>query len=363
MRHYKSILFLLFFTLTASISLADAIRRTHLFTRALAMGDAYTAVADSEETISHNPAGLLQEKVEWSLSFPILWLAYDELIRQAMVGEVEFDFEDEGFLEDVPGTRAYLEAQLGFPFWYHPDSGNFIGIGGNWWLELVFPRQTIIPVVHIENVQQLTFEYGTAWELWDWDLYFGTTIKAMKRQGYIVDVSILEVVDMDLDQLDKTYGSEPPIAYSADVGLLYRFEADWNPRIGLMIMDINGVKFDGVGKLRQFNAIGFAASHYYEDIHFTYSFDFHDFTYTYFSYKDTQRRLSCGVEAALGRHPDNTSIFSVQLGFKELRHLSYGISTRLGIVDTSLVVWKENYGTDDEEKIDKRYMFQIGFMF
>jgi hypothetical protein len=363
MRYYKFLVFTFLFILTASIGLADAVRRTHLFARALAMGDAYTAVADSEETISHNPAGLLQKNVEWSLSFPILWLAYDELVRQAMVGEIEFDFEDEDFLEDIPGTRAYIEAQLGFPFWYHPESGNFIGVGGNYWVEFVFPRQTIIPLVHIENVQQLTFEYGTAWELWDWDLYFGTTIKAIKRTGYIADISILEIVDGDLDVIEETYGAEPPVAYSADIGLLYRFEADWNPRIGLMMMDIGGVKFEKVGKLRQFNAIGFAASHYYHDVHFTYSFDFHDFTYTYFPYESTQRRLSIGTEVALGRLPDNSSIFSVQLGYKELKYLSYGLGIRLGWIDISMAVWQENFGTDDEEKIDKRYMFQMGFMF
>ncbi len=128
-------------------------------------------------------------------------------------------------------------------------------------------------------------------------------------------------------------------------------------------MDIGGVTFEGIGKIRQFNAIGFAASHYYEDLHFTYSFDFHDFTYTYFSYDSTRRRLSTGMEVALGRQPDNTSVFSIQLGFKELKYLSYGFATRLGFVDTSLAVWQENYGTDDEAKVDKRYMFQVGFMF
>lgn len=363
MRFYISLVFTLFFILTASISLADAVRRTHLFTRPLAMGDAFTAVADSEETISHNPAGLLQKNVEWTLSFPILWLAYDELVRQYMVGEEELEFETAQDIEDSLGTRAYIEAQIGFPFWFHPDSGNFVGLSANWWVELLFPTQTVIPLIYIENVKQFTFEYGTAWELWDWDLYVGTTAKAYKRMGYVTYISYFEASDLDLDELEKKYGSEPPIAYSGDIGFLYRFEADWNPRIGLTFMDIGGVKFEGVGKLRQFNALGFAASHYYGDVHFTYSFDFHDFTYTYFPYESTKRRLSCGFEAALGRHADNTSTFSIQLGFKELSHLSYGFATRLGIIDTSLVIWQENYGTDDDEKIDKRYMFQMGLMF
>ena len=69
------------------------------------------------------------------------------------------------------------------------------------------------------------------------------------------------------------------------------------------------------------------------------------------------------MEIAMGRQADNTSVFSLQLGFKELQHLSYGFATRLGVIETSLAIWQENYGTDDEEKLDKRYMFQMGFMF
>ena len=47
-------------------------RRTRKFLRPLAMGDAFTAVADSKETIAYNPAGLIIKDAEWSLSFKLL---------------------------------------------------------------------------------------------------------------------------------------------------------------------------------------------------------------------------------------------------------------------------------------------------
>jgi len=356
-------IFIVSLLMTQSIR-ADDIRRIHRFPRSLAMGEAFTAVADSEETIAYNAAGLLIKDVEWSLSFPIIWFAYDELIRKAMVGDVDFDFEDEGFLEDIPGTRAYIELQIGFPFWFHPESGNYLGISGNLWLELIFPSQTVIPTVIIESVKQYTAEYGTAWELWDSDLYIGTDIKAIKREGLIAEVSLLSVSNLDYNDLVTEYASNPPpVKYSADVGLLYRFEGAWKPRLGMSFLDLGGVDFGEVGELKQFNSLGFAATQIYKDFNFTYSMDFHDFTYTYFPYDDYTRRLAFGFEAALGKNPDNSSTFAIQLGLKELGLFSYGLSTKLGYFETSLAYWEENYGTPSKKKIDKRYMIQMAAVF
>ena len=361
--------------LSITIAKGGEIRRTHKFLRPLAMGDAFTAVADSKETIAYNPAGLLIEGVEWSLTVPSFGMAYNDIAKKAMNGSLDIDMNNPSSLQNLPGTRVYTEMEIGLPYWFIPNSGIFFGLSGDVWAEFVVPKPTIVPVIHIEAVGQGVFEYGMAFEVFG--IYMGANLKLIQRQGVIADVDLLSIANKTPEDIQKEYAPEQPLPKLVmDFGLLYRFDHSWNPRIGLSALDLisvdlggeadvtyNGIDYGYAGEVKQLNSIGFAFTKEHRDFYFTGSMDFHDFSFTYFPNNDLDRRLSIGFEAAYGKRPDNAHMLAFQLGVKELRYPSVGMMARIGVLELSSIMWNENFGTKDKPQEDKRYMFLISFVF
>lgn len=381
MQAKRNLVFLvLFLTLTVAKVYGGDIRRAHKFLRPLAMGDAFTAVADSLETVSYNPAGILQQDVEWSLGFPFIGIAFNDIVKRAINGSLDIDFADQSSLQELPGTRIYVELQPVVPFLpvlFLPNLGIYSGLSTNAWVEFVFPPQTIIPMVHLEAIGQAIFEYGMAFEILDMGLYVGANLKAIKRTGVIADISLLRLANLSLEELEDEYNpNPPPPKLVADVGLLYRFDHPWNPRLGIYSQDMasidigddiniksGGVDYGSAGEVKQFNAIGVAATQVIGVFDLTYSLDFHDFTFSYFPNNSLQRRIAIGFEAGIGREPDNSHLVAFRFGVRELKYPSFGYSIRFGVLDIGAAQWTENFGTEKNPVPDTRYMFAISFVF
>lgn len=379
-RWILKVLLVTIFASTASLKLyAAEMRRIHKFVRPTAMGDAFTAVADSKETIGYNPAGLLQEGIEWTLSIPVLGMAFDEEIKNQMKGESELDFGDLNTLSKLPGKRLYTDIRSPFlPMLYIPEKGIYTGFDANAWLEITFPPQTIIPTVGIEIIGQGVYEYAMAFELFGFNV--GANMKLIQRQGVVADVDLVTasvyLENNDYQKLIDEYADEQPEKKLVlDLGMLYRFDHPWNPRIGISSLDMisvdaggefevtyGGVDYKDAGEVTQLNSIGFAFTRAYMNIDFTGSIDFHDYTFSYFSNDTYARRISIGFEAAYGRRPDNSHLVSAQLGLKELKYPSFGLMYTLGPLEFGTVQWVENYGTKDTEITDTRYMFLISLV-
>ncbi len=369
----------------AGIAFGGEIRRSHLFLRPMAMGDAFTAVADSMETIAHNPAGLLQKDVEWSLAFPIFWLSFDDVVNQSMKGSLDIDFDDMSSLDELKGKRIYFELQLGFPFFYSPDSGVFWGISTDNWFEFVFPMQSVLPMVHLEAINQNMVEYAMAFEPFDLGVSVGVTLKAVQRTGVVADVGLLVIPNLiDDEDFEKTrknleeayFAEQPPLKVVVDVGALYRIDHPWKPRIGVSCLDVvsldmdgenevnyGGVEYGSAGSVKQINSIGGAMTQSIRELDLTYSADFHDFTFSYFSNNSIKRRIALGFEAGLGRYEDNSHLMALQVGLRELEYPSFGVSTKIGIFEMSMAQWTENFGTEKNEALDERYSLLLSFVF
>ncbi len=380
-RTYISILFFLFFFYQHSIISGADIRRIHMFPRCIAMGDACTATADGKETIAYNPAGLLQKDVEWSLTVPIFGIAYNSIVKDMMSQTSDVDFGDQSSLDELPGKRIYIGLQT--PFLPHhifvPDRGYYLGFALNGWIELIFPPQTIIPTVDLNIVEQTALEYGRAFEALG--LTFGYTIKLAGRIGAEASIDLLSVSttldDRDTDALIEEYGEdEVQPRLVMDFGVMYRFDHALNPRIAFSSMDVfsidlngdKGVKYGGIdygnaGEVTQLNTVGFAMTKEIRRFYLTGSIDFQDYTFSYFSNNSIKRRIALGFEGAYGKKADNSHVLAIQLGLKELQYPSVGLTTRLGIVEFSTIQWTENFGTEETEILDKRYMLAISFVF
>ena len=378
------LLLILIFTHPRS-GISGEIKRTHKFLRPLAMGGAFTAVADSMDTIAFNPAGLLQKDVEWSLSMPILGFSMNELMRDIVldpsgdIGEkLGIDFDDSSTFGNVRGKRLYTEIQVPLlPLLFLPDSGTFTGLSSDFRFELVFPKQSIIPMVQIDLVVQAVFEYAVAFEIYESGLFVGGNLKLINRAGVVNDVGLLVLSSLEADDLlDKYSSDQPPQKLAMDLGLLYRFDHRLNPRIGISSIDVGSVdiggdfnaKYGGIdfgiaGEVKQLNSIGFAATQQIKHTYLTYSADFHDYSFSYFPNNSILRRLALGFEVAFWREPDNANLMAFQIGIREFRYPSFGYSLAMGFLKLSAAQWTENFGTEDNPVTDQRTTFLISLDF
>jgi len=371
-----NIVFVILILLNCQISDGEEIKRTHRFIRSMAMSEACTAL-EGKESIAHNPAGLLVKNGKWSMSFPLIWLTFNDTLKQSLNGSIDIDFNDQEGLEELKGTRVFAELQLAMPFLYFPDSGVFWGVSTDNWIEFIFPIQSIIPMVHLELVNQNIVEYGFAFETFLTGLNFGANIKFVQRIGAIADISLLRAPNLTQEELYQEYSPDPPSPkIILDIGFLYRFDHPLNFRVGISALDIAGLDVGGegslhygsidygsVGVVKQFNSVGFAATQELDNLDITYSADFHDFTFNYFPNTSIKRRIALGAEAAFGKNPDDSYLMILGVGLKELEYPSFGFSGKLGVLKISTVQWVENFGTENVKKPDKRYMFQISFDF
>ena len=366
------------------------IKRTHAFVRSIAMGDAFTAVADSHETIGYNPAGLYQKEIEWSLAFPLAGLGFNDIVKEWNNSETERDFTDTETLKDLPGKRIWLEVQVPggltdnqipvfLPYLFIPDKGFYTGFDVDAWLEIAFPPQTIIPTVSLEAVGQAVYDLALAVDLWG--LTIGSNAKLIYRQGVVADLDLISIAayleNEDFEGLIDEYGGDQPDPKVVfDFGVLYRFDHPWNFRIGLSALDAvsanigaeqellyGGVDYGSAGEVVQLNSIGFALTKQVEEFDMTASLDYHDFTYSYFPDDSLNRRICIGFEAGYNRKPDNSHMASIQLGLKELKYPSFGFGLTLGALEFNTVRWIENFGTEETEILDTRYMFLISIVF
>jgi hypothetical protein len=376
----KAILLVVVLILMCKIGTSAEIRRTHSFARPIAMGDAFTAVADSKATIGYNPAGLLQKNSDWSLTLPLLGVTYNEIVKNWNNTETKRDFGDTETLKDLPGKRVFVELQIPLmASYFDPNLGFYMGIDGDAWLEITFPPQTIIPTVGIDLVAQAVYDFAKAFEVWGINL--GVNAKFFYRRGIVADLDLLSIASYleneDYNGLIDEYAAdqpEPKLVF--DFGLLYRFDHPWKPRIGISASDVlsvdlagenevtyGGINFGSAGEVRQLNSIGFAFTKDIDEFDLTGSIDFHDITYSYFPSESISRRIAIGFEAGYGRKTDNSHLVAIQLGLRELKYPSLGLGLTLGIIEFNTVSWIENFGTEQTEILDTRYMFLISFVF
>lgn len=341
---------------------AADVRRTHRFIRPLAMGDTFTAVGEGYETIAYNPAGLIRKGTEWSAYHPLLWASYNDLVKQGMEGSLDlFDSEDQSSYSELPGKRIYFEQQLAFPFLYFPELGIFYGQSVSAWAEFVFPKSTVLPMVHLEIIGQTVVEYAMAFEVGLPGLSLGGNLKVIKREGIIADISLLRISNLDDSELEEEYNSDPPgTKVAGDFGALYRIpDHPLNLRFGLSALDIGGIDYGSAGEVIQFNSLGAAMTQEFDEFVLTYSADFQDYTFSYFNDANVQRRFSLGFEAGGGRSDENWNAVSFQFGLRELRYPSFGFNVRFGVLELSSAQWTENFGTAKTPVLDKRYMFLV----
>lgn len=256
MRHFLLALVAVLFTTSAFAgnALYFGIRHGFEGTRALGMGNAFTAVADDNTAIFYNPAGLRQlEKGEsnWFLK-----------------ADVDPDIQD--FYKDIDDASKQtgsqttaitnvLEKNYGKHFSARLPSLGWLWARPNWGLAVIpldlsidmAMHRSVGPAVNLVAIQDTTVAFTYNWNLYDSEKYgtvhLGVTSKAIYRLSVDQQVQAFEAADGKVfDEKDANEG----FTVDADVGALWIGPwKTWNPTGALVIRNVGDYGYTSSFKL------------------------------------------------------------------------------------------------------------------
>jgi hypothetical protein len=375
MKLYLPLIVLLIYSPEAwSQSLYTGIRNQFESTRALGMGNAFTAVSDDVNGIFYNPAGLSQLKEGQSSWF----------LKADADPSIAGFFNDIGNASDGPdSTQAItdvIQRNYGNHYSVRAPSMGFLWARKNWGLAVIpmdFSldmglNRTVGPSISLTAVQDTTVAFSYNWDINKWrnigSFNVGVTTKLIYRMNVdeVVDVATISLNDQVFDISDAKEG----LTLDADVGFLWK--GPWqryNPSAGLVIRNIGDY-----GYLSNFNLIGEGTGspeRLHRVIDLGYAMDMPDFWI--WSWKvafDMRNMLHPFWTFQKGLHVGAEFLWQVTSWFKggwraglNQGHWTAGFTGQFGIFRLDLASYGEQLGVHDLGIQNRRYMMTMSLDF
>ncbi|NQU64665.1 MAG: conjugal transfer protein TraF, partial [SAR324 cluster bacterium] len=330
---------------------------------ALGMGNAFVAVANDENALFYNPAGL--QAVQRHI-FEILTLngtANQNLIDLGSdLLNSESSDDQTTALADLVGKKIYVEGNLGFlsltaPGWGYSLFGSFL-------LDAKV-RNPPLPYLKLKSYLQYGAIGGMALNFLDETVYVGVSYKIVSRNGVGKDVHIVDfLADNFLDDLQDEFSTKTNL--SPDVGVIYKLEEyySWDPKVALVVRNIGGMDFGSSGEIPMTIDLGIATESELAGFDIIFALDMVDITYQATEYRSFKRNLKMGVELGMWKRSNSHHALSFRLG-KNGAYASQGFSINVPYFPMKIdyASWSEEIGNLAGDIEDKRQSLQISFNF
>lgn len=291
---------LLLVLLAAPLSFAAEFPSFFEGVRPLGMGGAFTAVADDENALFYNPAGL--NKVEnWSMGLinPIVEVSDAGIDFQKDLSDTDTETTSEviDLLKDYMGENMHFRAAI-FP---HVVKKNFaFGVLGQSKVNMKVDNPQF-PETRIQAFTSGSGHLGIGSGWLDDKLRLGVGIKFV--QAYHLDqvYTATDISDPDFDQRvedDLLDGS----GLGFDLGAIYTFPVRFSPAIGVTVQNLSDLDLGDAGEIPQQVNLGFAATESFGQdkwLKLTGAADWMDVTEAYDTEDDLYKRLHLGLEASM----------------------------------------------------------------
>ncbi len=333
--------------------------------RPLGMGDAFTTIANDENAVFYNPAGLASvEKGSVEILNP-----------QIEVGENTMTFySDATGLKSGDTTSAVnlMKANVGkhqhFRASVFPNytRHNFeLGVIGQGTLDAEI-HSPAYPTMSMDVKIDAGVVLGLAHTFMNDKLQVGGTAKYVQRQRMYKDFTAAMVADSgtsyDMNQDKKTGG-----AIGLDLGAIYFLENEaWKPRVGMVIQNIGDMNFGDMtvstqtapieNKIKQSINIGGSVTKQLAFLNTTVAADLKDIASNTSDDSDKGKRLHIGVEAKLPK------ILTVRAGINQ-GYISYGLGVDFWLIKLSYAHYKEEVGGYAGQREDARHVVQLSIGF
>lgn len=350
MRKFLFAAFLLVFALDCR---AAQIARYQESTRALGMGGAFTAVADDENALFYNPAGLTGvEKWNVNLINPMI-----EFNKNSIDFYEDFSDIDSSSTDEMAALlKQYIGVPINLRFSVFPNfvKHNF-AMG-------VLVRDEISAVAHNPPSPEMQVDadvsagahigFSHQWGGFSAGLGLKYLYVASLNQKYeAADLASPGLQDRIEDDLNKDQG------FGLDLGLMYKFDVLMNPTIAFAAMNALETGASDLDPYKRHYNVGLALSHkFFDSLALTGALDYIDITNELGTDKDMVKRLHTGLELKL------PFLLSVRAGLNQ-GYPTYGATLDLYILKVIYAHYYEELGAKAGEKLDERHVVKVNLGF
>ncbi len=348
---------LLIFTLTTVKVQAEEFPALFKGIRPLGMGNAFTTVADDENALFYNPAGL--NDIEGYGGIEIL----NPLAEFSQVGlDAYSDFKDidstnviavTDLLGKYIGERFSLRTSL-FP---NITSHNF-GLGAIGQLSFSGEvRNRINPQVMVDGKGDVGGVIGFAYGFSGKKVQVGAALKYLKRNRFQNTYYATDIADENFDPVEdfndlRKAGS----GFGGDIGVKVNPAFLLKPSIGLVVQNVGDLDLGDAGEVPQQINVGISMHPDFWILKSTIAFDVIDITRNVEGEDDFYKRVHMGGEI---RFP---YVLSLRAGINQ-GYPSFGATVDLWVIKIAYAYYKEELGVVVGQKDDERHVAQlvIGF--
>ncbi len=358
--NYKSSLIVLaaglFLLVTVVGVCAEEYPTLHRGVRPLGMGGAFTAVADDENALFYNPAGLSNiDTLQLGIFNPLIEVSENTI--DMYYDSQDTDFEDTGevtdFLRDYVGEhqhgRVALLPHVGFNI---RDYGIMVAGLAQATLDMDV-RNPVWPEAHVDAVYEYGLLAGVGLKVPITGLRAGATVKFISRHSLDEVYTATDIADDDFDQeLEDDMESGSGIGF--DLGAIYRmpFLEIIDLDLGLTVQNLPEMDMGDAKPLETQTNVGLAATKSFAGFDLVAALDYMDLTNSYDEDEDPAKRLHMGAEVRLPK------ILSVRAGLNQ-GYYTAGATVDFRIVRFDVATYGEEVGAHAGQREDRRYIAQM----
>ncbi|HLE00041.1 MAG TPA: hypothetical protein VJB59_07270 [Bdellovibrionota bacterium] len=328
----------------------EELREFYRGARAQAMGNAFVGLADDEQAIFLNPAGLAGLK-RYGVQYFIADIEGSTDILAAAQNRAAYNNLSGDTLNEVMGKNIYGRVQL-TPSFTMPNFGISVIVDGQ---AAVLAKNQALPQIVLgdQMTNGLQFAWGQsvmrARAKSKHDLRVGVGGKLLWRRGGYRLLSLTQMMNVSRDSLQEIVGKYQR-GYGIDFGLQYlrtvnsRLKIGW----GLVWTDIGDTKFGtGPDPIKSNMATGIAATYQLPKLSTTLLYDYRHLLET----ADWKKKSHAGVEFAL-------PMISVYAGISQA-FFTYGASFDAWIFKVTALSYAEEQGSYVQDDTERRFMLRL----
>lgn len=319
--------------------------------RPLGMGNAFTAIANDENSMYYNPAGL--NNIEGSGSVGVINPAVEASDSlESFLDDLD-DVEDDDvaastqLIRDYIGVHQYARVSL-MPHYVRHNFGIAVLAQGTVSMDF---RNSVNPYIETKIIKDIVPTISGAYSFLDDKLKAGATAKLIQREGIVKKYTAVDIASENFDPEDDL---EDGSGVGVDLGLIYDLPLleSFNPTVGLAIQNVGDVDLGDAGEELQKVNIGFGIN--YREVKWAQilaAFDYVDIANNVGDDDDMAKRLHMGVEVKF-------PIVSLRAGLNQ-GYGSFGATINVKLLKLEYAAYTEEIGAYAGQRTDERQMVQL----
>lgn len=353
--------------------------------RIMAMGGANVASGGYSTSLFSNPAGIAKVSNEHGVVVEILGVqAGISSEASALIDDLGDALDADTEIAGIAAINAIYDEYSGQKI--HADVSNYSSITNNhgkfsWSIGVLAAADVnLTPYGDTDTLEVQARGYGGVNSAFSYtfqpselgDLSLGLGLKFITQTSYEDSLSAVELYDENETLSDDIEAkTQDGTAFAGDLGIIYQFNTALKPSLGLSVLNIGDLDFDGYyGSQPMTVNIGASIS---PDLFFAkktvISIDYVDLLYanktrnynddgSYTEVDDTslEKRLRAGISALV--YENSWSTLELAGGIYQGAYTA-GLSFTAALFRIGLTTYEEQYGTEDNELSDRRYNLSV----